>query len=210
MRSCASTRSSRAACRADAEDAFDGAAFDDGVERALRGCSLLQTAFSVRTRSLFGSCRAASLASYLSGLVIGEELRCRPLEGVVLGRRRRRACLDRAIRACPVAARHRGAHFDEDAAWRGLWALDRLRRRREGAQSDDRDPGPAVRDGMCRAAAGRDPARDPARRIGRGRHDPRRRRLAIIEVPLNSPEPLLSIAALAAAFPTRSSAPARC
>jgi 2-keto-3-deoxy-galactonokinase len=54
-------------------DALDEAAFDDGVRHALRGCSLLQTAFSIRTRALFERLPATALASALSGLVIGEE-----------------------------------------------------------------------------------------------------------------------------------------
>ena len=118
----------------DAEDEFDGAAFDDGVERALNGCSLLQTAFSVRTRSLFGQLPPPSLASYLSGLVIGEELRCRPLEGVVsvavVGAPALTGRFARALSPRGIEVRT----FDEDAVWRGLWALDRLRRQREGGR----------------------------------------------------------------------------
>nr|HET7859318.1 2-dehydro-3-deoxygalactonokinase [Caldimonas sp.] len=114
------------------DDALDGAAFDDGVRRALQGCGLLQSAFGVRTRSLFGELRAESLASYLSGLVIGEELRCRPLAGVrsvaLVGAP---ALTDRYVRA--LAVRGVDAHvFDEAAVWRGLWTIDRLRRGRQG------------------------------------------------------------------------------
>jgi 2-dehydro-3-deoxygalactonokinase len=115
------------------DDALDGAAFDDGVRRALNGCGLLQTAFGVRTRSLFGELPAKSLASHLSGLVIGEELRCRPLAGVawvaLVGAP---ALTERYVRALAV----RGVDarvFDEAAVWRGLWTIDRLRRDREGA-----------------------------------------------------------------------------
>ena len=58
---------------------FDEAAFVQGVQIALRGVSLLQTAFSVRTLALFERLPAEALESYLSGLVIGEELRAQSL-----------------------------------------------------------------------------------------------------------------------------------
>jgi len=116
----------------ESDGALDEAAFDDGVRRALRGCSLLQTAFSIRTRALFDRMPATSLASALSGLVIGEELRCRPLEGIgsvaLVGAAPLTERYARALRLRGVDARI----FDEDAVWRGLWAIDRLRRQREG------------------------------------------------------------------------------
>ena len=58
---------------------LDEAAFVQGVQIALRGTSLLQTAFSVRTLALFERLSADALESYLSGLVIGEELRAQLL-----------------------------------------------------------------------------------------------------------------------------------
>src|SRR6185295_18383330 len=116
------------------DDALDGTAFDDGVRRALKGCGLLQTAFGVRTRSLFGELRAGALASHLSGLVIGEELRCRPLAGIrslaLVGAPALTERYARALAACGVDARV----FDEAAVWRGLWTIDRLRREREGGR----------------------------------------------------------------------------
>lgn len=51
------------------------AAFDQGVAYALRGDGLLHTAFSARTLSLFERMASDALPSYLSGLVIGEELK---------------------------------------------------------------------------------------------------------------------------------------
>jgi 2-dehydro-3-deoxygalactonokinase len=114
------------------EDELVGAAFDDGVRHSLGGCGLLQAAFSVRTRSLFGELPAASLASYLSGLVIGDELRCRPLEGVeavaLVGAPALTDRYARALALCRVATRS----FDEGTVWRGLWAIDRRRRELEG------------------------------------------------------------------------------
>lgn len=62
----------------DAHAPFDASAFDRGVQVALAGRSLLQTAFGTRTLSLFERMGAGALASYLSGLVIGDELRARP------------------------------------------------------------------------------------------------------------------------------------
>ena len=118
----------------ESDDALDPAAFDEGVGRALGGCSLLQTAFSIRTRALFDQLPARSLASALSGLVIGEELRCRPLDGVatvaLVGAPALTERYARALRLRGVETRI----FDEDAVWRGLWAIDRLRRQREGKQ----------------------------------------------------------------------------
>ena len=77
---------------------------------------------------------AKSLASYLSGLVVGEELRCRPLAGVpsvaLVGAPALAERYARALATCGVDARV----FDEAAVWRGLWTIDRLRRDRQGAE----------------------------------------------------------------------------
>ncbi|HEX7441845.1 MAG TPA: 2-dehydro-3-deoxygalactonokinase, partial [Caldimonas sp.] len=61
--------------------------------------------------------------SYLSGLVIGEELRCRPLAGVaqviVIGAPALAQRFERALRQRGVGVRLLG----EEAGWRGLWAV---------------------------------------------------------------------------------------
>lgn len=62
------------------ESPFDESAFVQGVQIALRGASLLQTAFSARTLALFERLSDVVLESYLSGLVIGEELRAQSLD----------------------------------------------------------------------------------------------------------------------------------
>jgi 2-dehydro-3-deoxygalactonokinase len=102
---------------------LDEAAFSQGVAHALRSASLLQTAFSVRTLALFGRMPAQALASYLSGLVIGEELRAQPLDAgsdtVVMGSealtlRYKLALAQRDIRVRAVGSQ---------ATWQGLWAL---------------------------------------------------------------------------------------
>jgi 2-dehydro-3-deoxygalactonokinase len=105
------------------DEAMDQGAFDQGVALALGGASLLQTAFSVRTLSLFERMPAAALASYLSGLVIGEEIRSQQLAAnahvILIGsdaltQRYGRALAQRAVSVACVGA---------EATWRGLWAL---------------------------------------------------------------------------------------
>lgn len=59
----------------DADAPFDGAAFDEGAARAFEGRGLLHTAFGARTLGLLEGRTPAELGSYLSGLLIGEELR---------------------------------------------------------------------------------------------------------------------------------------
>ena len=97
---------------------------------ALDGHSLMQTAFSVRTLSLFERLPAGAMPSYLSGLVVGEELRCRPLDGVgeviVIGAPALAGRFERALTRRGIGVRVLGA----EAAWRGLAAVDRRRRRR--------------------------------------------------------------------------------
>jgi 2-dehydro-3-deoxygalactonokinase len=107
----------------DTDGEVDWTAFDDGVATALRGTGLLQTAFSVRTLSLFGRMAAARLPSYLSGLVIGEEIRTQELPAgaplVLIGSE---LLTERYARALAL----RGASVQRvgpEATWRGLWAL---------------------------------------------------------------------------------------
>jgi 2-dehydro-3-deoxygalactonokinase len=109
-----------------ADDApFDAAAFDRGVATALDAASLMQTAFSVRTLALFERLPEAARASYLSGLVIGEELRCRPLQGgvelVLVAAPVLVERFERALARRGIAVRTLG----EEVAWRGLRAIDR-------------------------------------------------------------------------------------
>ena len=56
------------------DPAFDAAAFEDGCRRAQAG-DVLHALFSTRTDGLFGRRRPEALASYLSGLLVGEEVR---------------------------------------------------------------------------------------------------------------------------------------
>jgi len=109
------------------DGAMDGPAFDNGVERALAGSSLLQTAFSVRCLDLFDRLPRAALPSYLSGLVIGEALRWPRLDVVqsvvVIGTPVLAERFTRALSLRGIDTRALG----EEAAWRGLWAIDQKR-----------------------------------------------------------------------------------
>lgn len=64
----------------EAEPPPDAAAFGQGVRHALAGQGLLNTAFSTRTLALFKHLDGAALPSYLSGLVIGEEMKSQALQ----------------------------------------------------------------------------------------------------------------------------------
>lgn len=105
------------------DDEPDRGAFAHGVELALRGNSLLHTAFSARTLSLFERLPAAALPSYLSGLVIGEELRAQALPAdtrvVVIGSEALARRYQDALALRGVAAQRIGA----EATWAGLWAI---------------------------------------------------------------------------------------
>ena len=96
------------------------AAFDAGVALALRGASLLHTAFSVRSLALFKRLEPAQAPSYLSGLVIGEELRSRSLargaKVVIVGDAGLTDRYARALAQCGAVTQCLGAQ----ATWRGL------------------------------------------------------------------------------------------
>ncbi len=107
-----------------AEDgALDEAAFLQGVAWAGAAGSLLATAFSTRALALFDRLPPQALPSYLSGLVIGEELRAQGEDArediVIVGapalqQRYALALRSRGRRAVTLGA---------EATWRGLWAL---------------------------------------------------------------------------------------
>lgn len=107
----------------EAEAPLDEAVFLRGVARAGNGEGLLHNAFGVRALALFGRLSAAESASYLSGLLIGEELRLQELPAS-------REVI--AIGAAVLTARYalalgqRGARvrtFGAEATWAGLRAL---------------------------------------------------------------------------------------
>ena len=105
-----------------ADGALDEPAFLRGVQQAQDSGSLLRSAFSARSLALFERLPPTSLPSYLSGLVIGEELRLRDagLTGVVLvGNPALTQRYALALRSLGCASRSLGP----EATWRGLWAL---------------------------------------------------------------------------------------
>jgi len=107
---------------ADSADHND-AAFEQGVAYSLRGGGLLHTAFSARTLSLFKRIATDALPSYLSGLVIGEELKCQRLESgdsvVVVGAEALAKKYAQALRQLGVSTQC----VDNQATWHGLRAI---------------------------------------------------------------------------------------
>jgi 2-dehydro-3-deoxygalactonokinase len=104
--------------------AVDKTAFHDGVVRSRDSGGLLHHLFGVRTLALMGQLREEASASYLSGLLVGHEVRATmPAGGRVLlvGAAHLCALYAQAIEACGGAARVE----DEDAAAIGLAAIGR-------------------------------------------------------------------------------------
>lgn len=103
---------------------LDPPAFLRGIKHAMQSGNLLHAAFSARTLSLFDRLPAAALPSYLSGLVIGEELRSQRLAAlsrplVVIGAPALTLRYELALQALGVPVRSVGS----EATWRGLWAI---------------------------------------------------------------------------------------
>lgn len=105
------------------DGALDLPAFDKGVSQALHGSGLLHTAFSTRTLALFKRMDASALPAYLSGLVIGEELKSQNLRAgepvVLMGAETLTARYEQALAQLDVPVRRMGA----SATWRGLRAI---------------------------------------------------------------------------------------
>jgi len=99
-------------------------AFVRGVRHAQDSGSLLHAAFSARTLALFERIPAQHMPSYLSGLVIGEELRVaapRSRELVLVGSPALTLRYALALKQLGCASRSFGA----EATWHGLHALAR-------------------------------------------------------------------------------------
>lgn len=96
------------------------AAFEQGVACALQGDGLLHTAFSTRTLSLFKRMAVSELPSYLSGLVIGEELKCQQLKRgdsvVIVGAESLTTRYEQALNQLGMSAQCVG----NQATWQGL------------------------------------------------------------------------------------------
>ena len=105
---------------------LDVDAFERGLVHARDSASLLHAAFSARTLSLFERLPATSMPSYLSGLVIGEELRAQTLAAsglplVLIGAPALTARYRLALASRGLAAQCVGT----EASWRGLDAIAR-------------------------------------------------------------------------------------
>ena len=103
---------------------LDEAAFVRGVVDAREAGSLLHGAFGARTLALFARLPDAALPSYLSGLVIGEELRAHRLENsgaapVLVGAE----ALTRRYQLAFTAYGLHATALGDEATWRGLAAL---------------------------------------------------------------------------------------
>lgn len=107
------------------EPDFDAPAFDQGLRRSGQQDGLLHQLFGIRTAELLGSLSADAAPSFLSGLLIGCELRARcplPPEVHLIG-------ADRLSSRYARALEHFGARplrHAEDLAAAGLYRLSRL------------------------------------------------------------------------------------
>lgn len=113
--------------------ALDTAAFLQGIDRAQKssqssesnasGQSLLGNAFSTRVKSLFNELQPAQAASYLSGLVIGDELAAMRLPAgsqvIVIGSPALCECYNLAFAHLGVQTRS----ISNQAAWAGLHSI---------------------------------------------------------------------------------------
>lgn len=108
----------------DADAPLDSNAFLQGVAQADNGAGLLHNAFGARTLALFDRLPGAALASYLSGVLIGEELRVQTLpengrEVVLIGTAALTERYALALESRSIFTRILGA----EATWAGLHAL---------------------------------------------------------------------------------------
>ncbi len=102
---------------------FEPQAFLQGIDFACQGESLLNTAFSVRVKMLFNQLAPEHAASYLSGLVIGDELLAMQVQPgvdlVVVGSQQ-------LTQRYQLALEHLGANvrvLGSQAAWAGLYQV---------------------------------------------------------------------------------------
>ncbi len=108
------------------QGAFDEVTFLQGIDHSQQPGSILQRLFAVRTLGLFERLSAAQLPSYLSGLLIGEELRtqaqldqAQPL--ILMGSEALTLRYTRALQHLQVPCQSLGP----EATWAGLSALAR-------------------------------------------------------------------------------------
>jgi len=103
------------------EGALDETAFAEGVQRSGEAGGLLHHLFGVRTRGLFGELSGSQAPSYLSGLLIGHELRQAGESGKIflLGTPELAARYSRAADLLGIESEA----LDAQAAARALWLL---------------------------------------------------------------------------------------
>ena len=101
--------------------AFDESVFIQGLAQSQQPGSLLQKLFAVRTLGLFERLSAAQLPSYLSGLLIGEELRTQADTGpvIVVGSQALTLRYTLALQHLGIPSQSLGA----EATWAGLHTL---------------------------------------------------------------------------------------
>jgi 2-dehydro-3-deoxygalactonokinase len=106
-----------------ADASLDEPAFRQGLDRAANGAGLLHSLFGVRALALFERLSPSASASYLSGLLIGEELRAQQLGGaqeiVLVGAPVLTARYALALSSVGAKTRALGA----EATWAGLHAV---------------------------------------------------------------------------------------
>ena len=111
----------------DLQGAFDEAVFLQGVntiQQTQQSSSVLHQLFAVRTLGLFERLSAAQLPSYLSGLLIGEELRHKTAAAhtepvILIGSEALTLRYTLALQHLRIRCQSRGA----EATWAGLFAL---------------------------------------------------------------------------------------
>jgi 2-dehydro-3-deoxygalactonokinase len=108
----------------DLNGAFDEATFLQGVDQSQQAGSVLHRLFAVRTLGLFERLSAAQLPSYLSGLLIGEELRQQAASTqndpvILMGSEALNLRYTLALQHLRIPCQSRGA----EATWAGLFAL---------------------------------------------------------------------------------------
>jgi 2-dehydro-3-deoxygalactonokinase len=108
----------------DLNRAFEEAAFLQGVGQSQQAGSLLHHLFAVRTLGLFDRQSAAQLTSYLSGLLIGEELRTQIINAdlgpvILIGSETLNQRYSLALQHLGIACQSHGP----EATWAGLFAL---------------------------------------------------------------------------------------
>jgi 2-dehydro-3-deoxygalactonokinase len=108
----------------DLQGAFDEAAFLQGIDQSQQAGSVLHHLFAVRTLGLFERLSPTQLPSYLSGLLIGEELRAQAVSNdagplILIGSVALTLRYTLALQHLKIPCQSQGA----EATWAGLFAL---------------------------------------------------------------------------------------